>query len=223
LIARCDRILHEDAAMAKNNKNKKLTTTKKPVPSKNSRAKKKTPAPKKAGARQVRPRAAVAGPSAKQQYLDVFNKEHATTLKVIRAFPADQGAFQPHPRSSSARKLVWAFAVEQGVVGAVVDGTWTMPPSLPPEPATLAEAITSYEAGVKSVAAKVAKMRDARLHATVPFFTGPHQTGDVPVIDIMWLMLMDSIHHRGQLSVYIRMAGGKVPSIYGPSADEPWM
>jgi uncharacterized damage-inducible protein DinB len=44
----------------------------------------------------------------------------------------------------------------------------------------------------------------------------------VPVSDILWIMLMDSIHHRGQLSVYVRMAGGKVPSIYGPSADEPW-
>ena len=40
---------------------------------------------------------------------------------------------------------------------------------------------------------------------------------------VLWLMLNDSIHHRGQLSVYERMAGGLVPSIYGPSADEPWM
>jgi uncharacterized damage-inducible protein DinB len=46
---------------------------------------------------------------------------------------------------------------------------------------------------------------------------------DVRVIDILWFMLMDSIHHRGQLSVYVRMTGGKVPSIYGPSGDEPWV
>ena len=44
----------------------------------------------------------------------------------------------------------------------------------------------------------------------------------IPVIDVLWFMLTDSIHHRGQLSVYVRMAGGRVPSIYGPSADEPW-
>jgi uncharacterized damage-inducible protein DinB len=36
-------------------------------------------------------------------------------------------------------------------------------------------------------------------------------------------MLCDQIHHRGQFSVYLRMADGKVPSIYGPSLDEPWM
>jgi uncharacterized damage-inducible protein DinB len=46
--------------------------------------------------------------------------------------------------------------------------------------------------------------------------------GDIPVYAFLWAMLADQIHHRGQLSVYLRMAGGKVPSIYGPSADEPW-
>lgn len=47
--------------------------------------------------------------------------------------------------------------------------------------------------------------------------------GDFPVSEVLWLMLMDSVNHRGQFSVYLRMVGGKVPSIYGPSADEPWM
>ncbi len=39
----------------------------------------------------------------------------------------------------------------------------------------------------------------------------------------LWMLLCDQIHHRGQFSIYLRMAGGKVPSIYGPTADEPWM
>jgi uncharacterized damage-inducible protein DinB len=42
-------------------------------------------------------------------------------------------------------------------------------------------------------------------------------------IQVAWMILSDQIHHRGQFSVYLRMAGGKVPSIYGPTADEPWM
>jgi uncharacterized damage-inducible protein DinB len=46
--------------------------------------------------------------------------------------------------------------------------------------------------------------------------------GDVRRQDFLWMMLNDMIHHRGQFSVYLRMAGGKVPSIYGPSKDEPW-
>jgi uncharacterized damage-inducible protein DinB len=55
------------------------------------------------------------------------------------------------------------------------------------------------------------------------FFVGPGKTGDIPLADFVNFMTHDQIHHRGQLSVYLRMAGGKVPAIYGPSADEPWM
>ena len=49
------------------------------------------------------------------------------------------------------------------------------------------------------------------------------ETQTVRRADILWLTLHDMIHHRGQFSIYLRMAGGKVPSIYGPSGDEPWM
>ncbi|NIP58360.1 MAG: hypothetical protein GWM92_04890 [Gemmatimonadetes bacterium] len=55
------------------------------------------------------------------------------------------------------------------------------------------------------------------------FFTGPGTTGEIPRIDWLWFLLNDQIHHRGQFSIYLRMADGQVPSIYGPSADEPWM
>ena len=54
-------------------------------------------------------------------------------------------------------------------------------------------------------------MPESQLFETVTFFTGPGRMDEVPLIDILWLMLMDSVHHRGQLSVYVRMAGGKVP------------
>jgi uncharacterized damage-inducible protein DinB len=52
--------------------------------------------------------------------------------------------------------------------------------------------------------------------------TGPKAIGPVPKGAIVQFMLNDHIHHRGQLSVYLRMTGNKVPSIYGPSKDEPW-
>ena len=45
---------------------------------------------------------------------------------------------------------------------------------------------------------------------------------DLRRLDVLWFLLNDQIHHRGQFSVYLRMAGAKVPSIYGPSKDEPW-
>jgi len=51
---------------------------------------------------------------------------------------------------------------------------------------------------------------------------GPKTQADVRKMDIMWMAVMDMIHHRGQMTVYNRLTGGKVPSIYGPSADETW-
>ena len=168
-------------------------------------------------------RAAPAMPSPKQQFLDAFNKEHSTTLKVIRALPGDQGAFQPHPRSQSAKTLIWTFTIEQGLTVNALKGTLKMPPTFPPAPDTLAEAITAFERAAAETIATVKRTPDSRFHDSSPFFTGPGKIGDVPNLDLLWLMLSDQIHHRGQLSVYVRMAGGKVPSIYGPSADEPWM
>ena len=65
-------------------------------------------------------------------------------------------------------------------------------------------------------------MPDEKLMETVKFFVAPKTMGDVRRMDLLWSLLHDEIHHRGQFSIYLRMAGGKVPSIYGPSADEPW-
>jgi len=64
---------------------------------------------------------------------------------------------------------------------------------------------------------------DAKMDEKVHFFTAPKTMGEFSRIDWLWFLLSDEIHHRGQLSVYLRMADGKVPSIYGPSGDEPWI
>jgi hypothetical protein len=156
--------------------------------------------------------------SEKDRFRDAFRKENATTLKIMNAFPASEGAFQPHPKSGSAVRLMWTFVMEQQVMAAALDGTLRMPPSFEPPPETIGEIIPIYEEGVRK-----AEAPESRLSETVQFFTGPKAIGDVPVREVLWLFLMDSIHHRGQLSVYVRMKDGKVPSIYGPSLDEPWM
>jgi uncharacterized damage-inducible protein DinB len=158
----------------------------------------------------------------KRQFLEVFSREFPTTLRVLRAYPTGQDDFKPHERSQPALRLAHIFTMENGFVYKAVRGEPT-PTVPPPPPATYAEAVANYERGAKEVIAAVEAMPDSRLSEEVTFITGPKRMGKVPIGQIMWFMLMDSIHHRGQLSVYVRMTGGKVPSIYGPSADEPWM
>ncbi len=65
-------------------------------------------------------------------------------------------------------------------------------------------------------------MSEADLRDTVQFLVAPKTMGNVPKLDFLWFLLHDQIHHRGQFSVYLRMADARVPSIYGPTADEPW-
>lgn len=158
----------------------------------------------------------------RQEFLGRLGREHGVTLKVMRAFPSHEAGFQPHPRSQPAKKLMWTFVQEQALAIAALDGTLGQAGSMGTEPDTVVEVIEAYDAGVRQVVERLTGAADADLSRTVKFYVGPGQMGDIPLMDFLWMMLMDSIHHRGQLSVYVRMAGGLVPSIYGPSADEPW-
>jgi uncharacterized damage-inducible protein DinB len=163
-----------------------------------------------------------APPTPKQMFADVYKREHATTLKVLRAFPAEQASYQPHERSNSALQLAWTFVVENNVALAALRGPLKLEGRFPPPPPSFGDVIAAYEASAKELMDTLERTPESRLDETVKFFTGPKQMGDYPVGELLWFMLLDSVHHRGQLSVYLRCAGGKVPSIYGPSADEPW-
>ncbi len=159
----------------------------------------------------------------KRHYITMFAKELPVTVKLMKAYPAGQDEFRPHERSTPAAMLAHTFSMANALASKAITGEWTMPPDFPPAPASYAEAVANYERGAQELLETLEEMPESRLSETVDFFTGPGQIGPIPVGDLLWLMLLDSIHHRGQLSVYVRMAGGKVPSIYGPSADEPWM
>ncbi len=169
------------------------------------------------------PQSRTAAPTPKQQFAEVYAKEHVTTLNVLRAFPADKASYQPHQRSDTALKLAWRFVMENNVALAALKGPVNVTGTMPPPPPMFGEVIAAYEASAKELMQTLPGTPDARLGETIQFPIGPGQMGDVPVGEFLWFMLMDSIHHRGQLSVYVRCAGGKVPSIYGLSADEPWM
>ena len=161
--------------------------------------------------------------SEKQQFLDAWEKESAVTMKVLRAFPADQADLKPHPRSRTAKDLAWTFVFEgYGGAQATQGELKFPPPGMPTKPEQWDAVVAECERAFRSLADKARTADDAFLDTTVKVATGPKQTGDSRRIDFLWFLLMDMVHHRGQFTVYLRMAGGKVPSIYGPSGDEPW-
>ena len=158
--------------------------------------------------------------SEKDMFLQTLDRECQTTLKLLHAYPAEKSDLKPHEKSKNARELAWMFVLEQGLVDMALKGQFA--PQPPPAPPSFADIAPAFESATRETLAKVRSASDETLSRTAKFPVGPGQMGDVRVMDLLWMALMDQVHHRGQFSVYLRMAGGKVPSIYGPTADEPW-
>ena len=153
--------------------------------------------------------------------IETFARETATTLRVVRAFPPDALESRPHPRSMTARELMWLFTMELTVcVRALMGAEKLFDGQAAPD--TLDAIATAFDKARGELLALLRSCDDDDLAGTVSFPVAPGKLADWPRTDFLWLMLHDQIHHRGQLSVYLRMAGGRLPSIYGPTADEPW-
>lgn len=157
----------------------------------------------------------------KEQFLNTMAREFPITMRVLKAYPAAKSDLKPHAKSKTARELAWNFVSEEKACDMALDGQIEFGKMGGP-PATMADVIATYEQMHNAFVERLKKTPDAELNKTIKFFTGPKQMGDLRKMDVLWSMLMDGIHHRGQMSVYLRMADGKVPSIYGPTADEPW-
>ncbi|MGZ5475766.1 MAG: DinB family protein [Thermoanaerobaculia bacterium] len=162
----------------------------------------------------------------KQQFLEAYDKEHATTMRVLKAYPKDKLDLRPHPKAKSARELGWVFVVECGLGTKVWHDEFAkkVPSGAPPPaPENWNDILGALEKASKGFRDLVSSAPDAMLSESVHFFTAPKTMGLISRSDWLAFLLADQIHHRGQFSVYLRMADGKVPSIYGPSGDEPWM
>ena len=165
-------------------------------------------------------------PTPKQQFLDAYEREHQITMRLLRAYPPDKVELRPHPKCKTARELAWMFAAERALGTAVLNDWYaTNKPGsgqMPQAPADWQDLLAAIEKAHTDYRAVVESFSDAQLMENVKFFSAPKTMGDYQRIGFMWFLLSDQIHHRGQFSIYSRMADGKVPSIYGPSADEPW-
>jgi uncharacterized damage-inducible protein DinB len=151
-------------------------------------------------------------------FLERLQAESPVMLRVFKALPADQLSYKPHERSPSAEQLVWTITAElKACIDVAKEGKaeWR---SIPPPP--MEEMIKMFEGWSKELADLIARMDDAAWDRTAQFYYQGQIVSERPAGQFIWFILFDAIHHRGQLSAYLRPMGGKVPSIYGPSADE---
>jgi len=159
--------------------------------------------------------------SEKDMFRGAFDREYETTHKVLRSYPADKSELKPAEKLKTARELAWMLVLNQGVLIPVMKAD-LKPGGLPGAPSTWAEIIPALERQHRETNAELEALTEEQMNRSLKMPVGPGKMSDMRIGDAMWFFLSDTIHHRGQLSVYHRMAGGKLPSIYGPTADEPW-
>ncbi|MBS4028529.1 MAG: DinB family protein [Ignavibacteriales bacterium] len=157
----------------------------------------------------------------KDMFLKTWEMELPITIKVLKAYPADRLDYKPHEKNRTARDLAWIFVGEQSMIDMALKGKLEFGPT-PPAPKTMDEIIAALDQVTKANMAKVKAMSEENFNSMIEFPVGPGKVAPMRKADIFWLTIMDAVHHRGQMSVYIRLAGGKVPAMYGPSADENW-
>jgi len=149
-------------------------------------------------------------------YRSRLESEGPVFLRVLRALPADRMDYRPHEKSPSAAEIVRTMVAElQGCTHLVDRGRieWS-----PPAPRKRDEMIADWERAYAELASRAAQLDEAGWIKPGKFVAGTI-TGEQPVGTFLWGLFFDAIHHRGQLTTYIRPMGGKVPSIYGPSGD----
>lgn len=150
----------------------------------------------------------------KETFISVHNRECQTALNLLKAYPADKLDLRPAPKSRTARELAFVLANQERFFQQTAEGAidFSLFANQPPE--TLEEIIETLAKNHKAADEAIAKASDADLNKSVNF--GGHE---MRRLDALWANQFDLVHHRGQFSVYLRLAGAKVPSIYGPTAD----
>jgi uncharacterized damage-inducible protein DinB len=142
--------------------------------------------------------------------------ESQLTKKVLDAVPADKAGYRPDPISKNASELVRHIAAaDNRFVETVLNGNFNTGAILPENVKTTAEVAAWYEQRHAANMEALAKATPEQLIKIVDF-RGMFQR---PAVTFLMMGLHHTIHHRGQLSSYLRCMGAKVPSIYGESYD----
>ena len=150
----------------------------------------------------------------KSLFTKFWTNESKTTRKVLSRIP-EGSDYRPDPKSRTAREIAWQVVCEEKmIIEALENGTAEWAP--PPTPATMKEVLEAYEQQSATLPERWKALPDERWNGELDFFGSSR-----PASPMAWSFLFDIVHHRGQISTYLRPMGSKVPQIYGPSGDEP--
>jgi uncharacterized damage-inducible protein DinB len=162
----------------------------------------------------------------KDTLLPEFDHEMGTTRRLLERVPEADFAWKPHAKSFSMGDLASHIASVPHWVNAICDHSEfdvekAGPEARPGTPASVAALLETFDKNVTAARGKISQQGDSTLMTVWTFKQGVHEIFSMPKIAVWRSFIMNHlIHHRGQLSVYLRLRDVPLPSIYGPSADE---
>jgi uncharacterized damage-inducible protein DinB len=147
-------------------------------------------------------------------FTQFWTKESKTTRNVLARIP-EGSVYRPDPKSRTAQQIAWQIVCEEKmIIEALESGKAVWTPL--PMPTSMKEIVETYASQSEAIILRWHELTAERWEGTLEFFGKPR-----PAAPMAWGFLFDIVHHRGQISTYLRPMGSTVPQIYGPSADEP--
>ena len=150
----------------------------------------------------------------KALFTKFWTDEAKTTRNVLARIP-EGSDYRPDPKSRTAQEIAWQIVCEEMMI---IDGLETGEAKWdpPPMPASMKDIVAAYETQSATLPQRFQDLPQEKWDGPLRFF------GDErPASPMAWTFLFDIVHHRGQITTYLRPMGSTVPQIYGPSADEP--
>jgi len=144
-----------------------------------------------------------------------FWTHEADTMRKVFARIPEGSDYRPDPKSRTAQQIAWQILCEeQFILDAIETGKANWDP--PPMPASMKEVAATYEQHSTKMPARWEAVPQKRWDGTFELFGQQSSSSEMA-----WSFLFDIVHHRGQITTYLRPMGSTVPQIYGPSGDEP--
>ena len=150
----------------------------------------------------------------KSLFTKFWTNESRTTRNVLARIP-EGSDYRPDPKSRTAQEIAWQIVCEERmIIEALENGKAEWAP--PPTPGSMKEVLLAYESQSAGMSDRWRALEAEKWDGKLEFFGSER-----PASPMAWSFLFDIVHHRGQISTYLRPMGAKVPQIYGPSGDEP--
>ena len=157
--------------------------------------------------------------STREFFVKRWEQELGAFGKVLRAVPDKQLSYKPHERCTSAGALAWQLADEQKQLSELLD-TGEAHIEIKPHPKKAADIVAEWDKATAELRNRLSKIDEKKWSSPAKLVMGGQAIWTDTVENMLWGYLFDMVHHRGQLTSYLRPMGAKVPAIYGPSADD---